>query len=289
MKKENIGTGGGVLRKRDLIELYLHTGSRFPYCRVEIPNLIQSTHAKVCVIVARVIHGDLWDEERKELASKALADIQKLWDTGDPGLRVNLTHNRATLLSYCGDHKAALKALKEAIPVFTEMAETGAMAVALLEKCKREDLDFIEEAMKLSLAEPGSGLLETDLVGLYFEIAKVQQKLEDWRAVWDTLQYVCDNFQILCEMTTHEQMEVFPSSQQCANQMKAYIYSTQFGEAIMDQNRFYPTVHKATVIAYRELGNIEEARKLAAGANLFEATWDDENKKKNWKVWREFT
>ncbi|GAX28650.1 hypothetical protein FisN_1Hh557 [Fistulifera solaris] len=131
-------------------------GSRCPYCRAEIPNLIQSTHAKVCVIIARVTRGDLSDKERKELASKALTDLQMLWDTGDPGLKMNLTHTRATLLSYCGDYKAALKTLKEAIPVFTEMAERGAMAVALLEKCQREDLDVIEEATKRNLAEPGS-------------------------------------------------------------------------------------------------------------------------------------
>jgi tetratricopeptide (TPR) repeat protein len=264
-------------------------GSRCPYCRAEIPNLIQSTHAKVCVIIARVTRGDLSDKERKELASKALTDLQMLWDTGDPGLKMNLTHTRATLLSYCGDYKAALKTLKEAIPVFTEMAERGAMAVALLEKCQREDLDVVEEATKRNLAEPGSGLLKTDLVGLYFEIAKVQQKLEDWQAAWDTLQYICDNFQFGSEMTIHQQMEVFLSSQQCANQMKAYMHSIQFGEAIMDQNRFYPTVHKATAIAYRELGNIEQARKLAAGAILYEAPWDEENKRKNWEFWREFT
>ncbi|GAX19969.1 hypothetical protein FisN_1Lh557 [Fistulifera solaris] len=264
-------------------------GSRCPYCRAEIPNLIQSTHAKVCVIVARVNRGNLSDEERKELASKALADIQMLWDTGDPGLKVNLTHTRATLLSYCGDHKAALKALKEVIPAFTEMAERGAMAMELLEKCKREDHDFIEEATKLNLIEPGSGLLKTDLVGLYFEIAKVQQKLEDWGAAWETLQYICEHFQLGSEITTHQQMEIFLSLQQCANQMKAYMHSIQFGEAIMDQNRFNPTVHKATAIAYRELGNIEEARKLAAGAILYEAPWDDENKKKNWEFWREIT
>lgn len=267
---------------------FTQNGTKCPYCRTEIPDLVDSTNAKICVIVARVERGDMSEGERKELATKALADIEKLCDIGDPLLKVIFTHNRATLLSCRGDHNAALKGLQDAIPVFTEMAENGAKAEAIMAKCIAQNLRFTEEIRKHNLGAPGSVPRKTDLINLYFNIAKVQKKLEDWDAAAETYKKMYESFQVGPEMNAHQQREVFLGAQECAYQMKDYRYAMQLGDTVMKTNRFYPGVHKSTALAYRAIGKVEEARVLAARVVLYETPWDEENKKNNWKFWKEY-
>ena len=262
--------------------------TKCPYCRSEIPDLIESTNAKICVIVARVKRGDLPEEQRIELAAKALADIQKLCDTGDRLVKINFTHNRATLQSYQGDHKAALKGLQEMIPLFTEMAEIGTKAEALMAKCIAENLRFSKESKKQNIGAPGSALLKTDLINLYLHIAKVQKDLEDWEAAMKTYIHILDTFKARLEMTAHQQREAFVGAQECAYEMKDYRYAMQLGDTVMKTNRFYPGIHKSTALAYRAIGKVEEARVLAARAIMYEAPWDEENKKMNWIFWKEY-
>jgi hypothetical protein len=56
----------------------------------------------------------------------------------------------------------------------------------------------------------------------------------------------------------------------------------------MKTNRFYPGIQKTTALAFRTIGKVEEARYLAATAILYEAPWDEENRKKNWEFWRKY-
>lgn len=200
----------------------------------------------------------------------------------------NFTLNRALLQSYVGDHKAALKGLQEAIPVFTEMAENGAKAEVLLAKCLAENLRFSVEAKKHNIGAPGSALRKTDLLTLYLHIADAQKKLEDWEAAMKTYTYIFENFKVRSEMTAQQQLQTFVGGQECAYEMKDYRYAMQLGDTVMKTNRFRPGIHKSTALAYRAIGKVEEARFLAARAIMYEAPWDEENKKKNWKFWKEY-
>ncbi len=68
-----------------------------------------SANAECYLLAARVARDDMSAEERNELAVKALADIEKLWEDYDDSLKITYTHNRAMLLSLRGEHAAALK------------------------------------------------------------------------------------------------------------------------------------------------------------------------------------
>lgn len=106
----------------------------------------------------------------------ALADIQKLCDTGDPVLKILFTHHRARLLSLLDDHKVALHELQDALPEWTELAGKGAKLENIVAKSRMLNLNFSEEAKKQNLGPPGGVLRKTDLVQLYLHIAEMQKK-----------------------------------------------------------------------------------------------------------------
>jgi hypothetical protein len=132
-----------------------------------MPDLVQSTKAKVNSTVARVEKGAVSETERNALLSEALADVEKLCDTGGPVLKYMFLHNRVGLLSMCGDHDAALTILQEILPG----AENRAKIVDLAGKCYAFDLDFVEEARKENLNPKEGAIHKSDLVAIYLQIA----------------------------------------------------------------------------------------------------------------------
>ena len=255
-------------------------GAKCPYCRSEIPNLVESSISKICVMAARAGRRELPEKERAELIATALEDLQKLLDTGDTGLTVSLTPIRAGLLGMRGDHRAAIDVLQDGLPEWTEMADLGVKRREKLFKLAMMGLPFPEDT-------DGPTLSRTSLIDVYLQIADLQEKMEDWEAAKRTYQFIVMEFQDVNDFTAPQQRKVFFGSSVCAYHLKNYDVAIDLGEAALQTNRAFPGVHKALALAYKASGNIEKARQLAAEAVLYEAPWDDDNKEETWKFWNE--
>lgn len=260
------------------------SGTKCPYCRSEIPDLVESSKSRICVMAARAGRRDLPEEERETLVETALEEIEKLYDTGDTALMVSLTPIRARLFSLRGDHRAAIAVLQEALPEWTKMAEQGAARRAKVYDLEQTGHplpeDTLDEGPKLSLSR-------TVLIEVYLQIAEFQEKLEDWVAAKRTYQKILMEFDDMNDFTAPQQRRVFFGSSVCAYHLKNYDLAIDLGEAAMQTNRAFPGVHKALALAYKAAGNMNKARQLAAAAILHEAPWDDDNKEETWHFWKE--
>ncbi len=242
---------------------------------------------KVSLIAARVQRGDLSVEERNQLLDQALADVQKVCDNGGPPMNIIFTHDRARLLSLRGETVVALKELQDDLPEWTELAEKGAKIEAIMMKCRAMNLDFNDEVKKYNLGTPGGVLRKEALVQLHLQIAELQMTLENWQAAADTYLFLHEGFQVGPEMSIIQQRELFQNFQKCAYSMKNYNLAISLGEASLKGLRSDSCAHHTLARAYKGIGNMEEARTLAAKAILYEAPWDDENKKNSWELWKE--
>lgn len=271
--------------------------TKCPYCRSEIPDFVESSKTRICVMTARAGRRDLPEEERAALVSTALADVQKLCDTGDIALVVFLTPIRAKLLSLQGKHFAALAVLQEVLPEWTKMAERSANIERAIAELRAQGpswsgLAQIGQAYaegQVSLPDDKISLRKTDLIEMYLHIADIQQDLEDWEAAKQTYQKIVMDFEEVNDFTAPQQRRVFMGSSVCAYHLKHYDVAIDLGEAALQTNRAFPGVHKVLALAYKADGRLDEARKLAAAAILHEAPWDDDNKEENWKFWKEIT
>lgn len=93
-------------------------------------------------------------------------------------------------------------------------------------------------------------------------------KLEDWEAAGGTYEMLCQRFPVVDGMPFAQQGAMFRGAQECHYQMENYGLCILLGEDIMKKYRFTPSAHKATARAYKAIGNMDEARKLAAKAIL---------------------
>ena len=258
-----------------------------PCCRADIPDLVESTKANINDIEAQEKRGSLSVGERNALVTEALADIDKLCRAGGPKMKLAFTLDQAMLLSLRGDHKAALKVLRKALPEWSDLAERNTAHFELAAICFARNLDFSVEAKKKNLDPTGVLLRKTELLGLYLEIAKTQKKLGRWVAAGDTYQLIYEKFRIEDGMTVGQQESIFKGAQECNYHMGNYELAISLGEDSMEANRISPLWHKATARAYKAIGDMDKSRDLAAKAILYEAAFDDRSEEKNREFWNE--
>ena len=260
--------------------------TKCPYCRTEIPDVVESTDAKIDFLVAQVEQGGMPAEERNSLVTKTLANLQKLCDAGDPILKIMFTNGRAKLLSLRGDHLAALNELNEALPEWTEKVENGKKLLNLAAICRARNLDFSEQARKYKLDRTSANLHVTDLIGLYLHIARMHMKLENWEGAGDVYELLCQRFPVPHGMTFDQQGKMFRGALECHYQMKKYDMCIWLGEVIMEKYPFAPSAVKATALAYKAIGNMDKARELAAKGVLYSVACN-ETKEMTWDFWKE--
>ncbi|GAX23396.1 hypothetical protein FisN_15Lh116 [Fistulifera solaris] len=252
-------------------------GTKCPYCRSEIPDLVKSSTSRISVMAARAGRRDLPEEEREACVAMAMEEIEKLYNAGDTDLMFFLIPMRARLLSLRGDHRAAIDVMQEALPEWIKMVEEG--------NSLRENLFGLTQME--SLPEGRITLRNTDLIEAYLQIAEYQERLEDWVAAKKTYQKIMMEFNDVDDFTPPQQRKVFFGSSVCAYHLKNYEIAIDLGEAALQTNRAFPGVHKALALTHKAAGNIDKARQLAAQGVLYEAPWDDENKEETWQFWKE--
>ncbi|GAX15246.1 hypothetical protein FisN_1Hu683 [Fistulifera solaris] len=257
--------------------------NKCPDCRSEMPELVQPTLTKAKGIIARVEKDDLSLAFRKASMSKALANMCYIRDQDDPASKYTFPLDQARILSSHGYHNSALKVLEDVL----KDAENGGLDLAV--KYNPSDLDKIEEVGKLNLDTEGNGISKSELATVYELIAEMHMKLGKWKKALMAYQTLEIRFPMPGpdQMTTDQHGAMMRGAQECLYQMKKYDQCIEVGQKILKAYKFAPSALKASALAYKAMGNMKEARKLAAKALLGAAACYDESGEFSWNFWEE--
>ncbi len=254
-----------------------------PRCPGPMPDMIQSSKAKVVATIARVEIGNLSEKERNAMLSEALAFVEKVCGAGHPVLKHTFLLDRAQLLSLLGDHNAALTVLQKALPE----AENCVKIVDLAAKCYASNLNFVEEAKKENLDPKCGAMCKPDLVAIYLRIAEMHTKLGKWADAVVLYEILNRRFSVPDEMALDQRNEMFRGEQECHYQMKHYPLCIQRGENYMAVNIFSPSAYMTTALSYKAIGNLTQARKIAAKAMLVAKAMKEKGTEYTWEFWNE--
>lgn len=267
-----------------------------PLCRKEMPNvsnaLMQSAanHMAAAKQIATTSTSDLESQER---CQKALADIEKIENSGNNtsnsntcNIAVNAGMIRTEIYILAKDYEAALETaqtvatkLEIAVQNKKKIDELMNRADSLRHDERNDDevegiLDQVQHILETSEGQ----IVPSAHVDVCLRIIEIQMLQEDWPSAKLAIQELMRRYPDQSDMTPQQTREVFTRMSRCAYELEAYDNAISLGEGAIQMNRFYPGCHKYVALAYKATGDLEKAQRVAAEAVVYETPWDDSNR-----------
>lgn len=274
-----------------------------PLCRQEIPDMAEAISAEISVLLVATKRKDASQAFIDKQCYTALEklDVLKRIMTSESCERNRRDKYRYTILSFQYAIHVARKEYDMALELANETEREMSVAVEnhfkiqeLMRQAEElknsphmeDHLDKILDEVEVLCGNPHYG--PEYHIDAIVQVAQVQVMLEDWESVKATYKGLMMKYGDGSYMTPQQQREAFTAMSRCAYELAEYDIAVEFGMAANSMNRYFPDSHKYLVLALRQNGNEEEAKRLAAEAVIFETPWDDDHRRKVRDYYREF-
>lgn len=267
-----------------------------PACRgADTPNLEKSATENALLYATRATNGkDLVEKERESYRQKALAELDRVSDSGSVTTRFQTLGTRGEILRDLGRYAEAIESFEEIIRLREEGVNAKEECETLMREMnqassegREDDADAIADQIDPLLGKVAYAALNpTEVINSHLTIAEIKEELMDFDGALDVYKY---NVMAIFEYDTNDLPRNFTAVQQrrlymgmsrCFYYKKDYKKAIGLGESAIEMNRHFPQIHKYVALAQKASGDMEAAVRTMARAVHYETPWDDANRKK---------
>ena len=226
-----------------------------PYCRGEIPNVLEKASERGRLYVGRAYASSKGSEEQKKYAKLALAEMDSIYDLGndedDQEFYIVKLCRRAFMMTFAGQPEETIKITKE---------------VLSLHEMYPDVLDFNQKDN-----------IMTWQADAYLECGKLNDAKEGYRSLYME--------HMLRGTTPH----IYSVMNLCRvyYEMHDYQNALDKGNVTLKRFRHMPGIHKYVALSQKAKGDIEGAKKTMSRAILYEAHWNKGNLQQNKEILKE--
>ena len=264
------------------------TSPSCPLCRTESENVEESLFSRALLLGREANTRDLDQEGRQALRREALSCLERvIASSKNYTLRASFT--QAEILVSLGDGDGALKAIEDLLnennrrmnhPIIKKIQQADAcQARGDFDEAERLQGEVVE--MFSREGSPPDRLPKSSIVSVYVLQSQAYQVLEDWENAVGSYVTALKHMDNVDALPPAETRKLFMGMAECSFKAGMYERAIATSDVALEMNRSFDQVHKYKALAYKEMGNIEDAIKTMNRAILYETPWNSENIQKN--------
>lgn len=257
-----------------------------PMCRTQVPRVDDVLIERALQYGAKA-NTENNVEERDRFCDLALGELKKVLDT--KGGDISALFVKSQLLLQKDQPEHAVDVIQSMIDIdkqgrdnakmFSDLIREGIMLENMGRHSEADQINKrLEEYQRMGLPVQH---IDAGNIDLFILLAYAKIYMNDWSGAVEAYKKKCE--QILSVGSAIQTRKLIMGLCHCHFELGEYDRAIDLGEAALEINRHFASVHKYIALSQEKIGNIEGAKKTMCRAVLYETPWDKDNVMENVK------